>query len=95
MTRENTEIPAFLSIEIVLWPAIFCILGFVVATAASLYGCTISAQGPKECVLLGVDIGGFLHPLWALGIYVVYAFIWVPIGLVILALVRWVRRNAI
>jgi hypothetical protein len=68
------------------WPALIWILAFLVVLLANLYGCTISARGPEECRVLGVDIGGALYPLWALGYYLVLVVFWVPVGVMIVAI---------
>ena len=90
--QKVDEKSGLLSILIVLGPAILWLIGFAVAQLARLKGCKIWAKGPEECIILGADIGEFIYPLWSLGFYLLFVFLWVPIGLIILGILRFARR---
>ena len=92
MNDGRRELPAFAAVLIVLWPALLWIAAFTVAQIAQLNGCVIWARGPEECKFLGADIGEFLYPLWALGFSLLYVFLWIPIGLILLGVIRFVRK---
>lgn len=93
--QSAKEVNSFTSVLIVLWPAILWGCGFIVSLIARWNGCKISARGPEECLFLGADVGEFLYPLWSLGFFLIYVFLWVPIGLIILGIVRHIYKNSV
>jgi hypothetical protein len=94
LAEDTDDISGVLSFLIVLWPAVLCAIGFLVYLLALLNGCKLTARGPEECMFLGTDFGEVIYPLWGLGIYLVYAFLWIPVGLIILAIARYLKRNS-
>lgn len=78
---------------IVLWPAALWCFGLCLSLAIRLYGCTISARGPEACIVAGYDIGVFVYPLFGLGFYLIYVFLWMPVGLIIVFLLRVLFPN--
>jgi hypothetical protein len=94
LEEDSDEVSGILSFLIVLWPVVLWAIGFLVNVLALLNGCKITANGPEECMFLGADFGGFIFPLFGLGVYLVYAFLWIPVGLIILAIVRYLKRNS-
>ena len=80
-------------VVIVMWPGMLWLIGLGAAMIARLGGCSISARGPEPCLLLGLDLGGALYPLFGLGIYLIYVVLWIPLGLVIVGLLRWLNRS--
>jgi hypothetical protein len=94
LKKEHKDLSSLTAILIVLWPAGLCLLGFIVLLIANVNGCKVSAQGPSPCILLATDIGEYIYPLWALGYYLFYAFLWVPIGLILLGIIRYGRNSA-
>ena len=93
MVKVNDRISNILAFIVVLWPAGLWVIGFIVVQLAHLNGCKVWARGPEECLLLGVDFGEYLYPLSALGYYFVGIFLWVPIGLILLGFIRFIRRT--
>ena len=92
--QQEKEVSRFVSIFIVLWPAILWACGYVVAQIARWNGCKILARGPEECILFGADFGELIYPLWSLGFYLLFVFLWVPFGIIILGIVRYTYRNS-
>ncbi len=92
MTDEKRDLPRFVAVLIVLWPALIWVVAFSVAQVARLNGCVIWARGPEKCMFFGSDIGEFLYPLWALGFSLLYVFFWIPIGLILLGIIRYARK---
>lgn len=92
MTEGRRELPGLVAVLIVLWPALLWVTAFAVAQVARLNGCIIWARGPEECIFLGADIGEYLYPLWALGFSLIYVFLWVPIGLILLGVIRFLQK---
>ncbi|MBO9477354.1 hypothetical protein J7382_07400 [Shimia sp. R11_0] len=89
---EDSTISSKAMIAIVCWPVFVWLIGGIIAFLASLGGCQISSQGPQPCEILGLDLGAVLYPLWGLGFYLLYVFLWIPIGLVIVGLIRAFRN---
>jgi hypothetical protein len=73
---------------LVLWPAILWILAFGIATIARMSGCDISAMGPSPCIVLGVDVGEDIYPLWALGLFAGFVLIWV----IVTGIIWWIAE---
>ncbi len=95
MSKQTvTEPSRWVALLIVTWPALLWLSGLAVSLAAQSYGCTISARGPEPCIVFGRDYGEFLYPLWALGFSVIYVLLWLPIGLVLLGLLRIAMLHA-
>lgn len=92
--KNKKYVPTFLALFVVLWPAFLWLFALLIAQLARFNGCTIWARGPEECLFLGADVGEYIYPLWALGFYLLYVFLWVPIGLILLGLIRLARRAA-
>jgi len=90
---EDSNISSKAMIAIVGWPIFAWLLGLLIALLANLGGCKISAQGPQPCEVLGLDLGAALYPLWGLGFYLLYALLWIPIGLAIVGLIRAFRKH--
>ena len=76
----------------VLWPAILWVLSFAISVLARSAGCTIWARGPEPCVAFGVDFGGFLYSLWALGFMGIYVVVWIFFAILVVGLVRLMAR---
>lgn len=93
MQKKEGGHARYLPLLIVMWPAILWLAAFAVSLIVRLNGCKISARGPEECIFLGADVGELIYPLWAMGYYLMFAFLWVPIGLIILGIIRLVRRS--
>lgn len=92
---DPDELPGWLSVLILTWPALLWAVGFAVFQIATLTGCKTLAKGPEACTVLGADIGGLLHSLlWMSWFLLAGAIFWLPIGLVLIALVRYLRRNS-
>ncbi|KIC09996.1 hypothetical protein RA19_12565 [Leisingera sp. ANG-M1] len=94
MQQEDKELPAWLSLLILLWPLALWVAGFIISQAAQTGGCKIWAKGPEECIFLGTNIGELIYPLWSLGFYLPFVLLWVPCGLIILGIIRFALRNA-
>lgn len=94
MPKKSGELSGFLTLLIVFWPAGLWVIGFLVAQVAQASGCKIWAKGPEECLVFGADVGEFIYPLWSLGFYLLGVFLWVPIGLIILGILRFTIRKA-
>jgi len=86
LLKKPVLILALKVILIVFWPALIWLGAYTVVSIANLFGCKIWARGPEQCILLGVDIGPALYPLWAMGYYLGAVVAWIPIGLCIVAL---------
>lgn len=93
--RSAKEVNSSISVLIVLWPAILWGCGYSVSLIASWNGCKIWARGPEECIFFGTDVGEFIYPLWSLDFFLLYVFLWVPFGLIILGIVRYIYRNSV
>ncbi len=90
LQREpNRGLLSLAIVVIVMWPVMLWLIGLGVAMIARLGGCSISAHGPEPCLRFGVDQGGALYPLFGLGLYLIYALLWIPLGLGIVGLIRW------
>lgn len=94
MDDRPEDVSSWFAVLVVLLPIIVCLFGFLVTMIAKLYGCATSTRGPEECTLFGVDIGQFLYFSFGLQFYFLLAFLWIPIGLIILGLARYLRRNS-
>lgn len=94
LPEDTDEVSGILSLLIVLWPAVLWAVGYLVYLLALLNGCKVTAKCPEECIFLGADFGEVIYPLWALGFYLGYAFLWMPVGLIVLAIARYLKRNA-
>jgi hypothetical protein len=92
MEDKNDRVSTSLALIVVLWPAGLWLIGFFVAQLARLNGCKIWARGPEECLFLGMDVGEYIYPLWSLGFYLLGVFLWIPIGLILLGVIRFIRR---
>ncbi len=102
--RKNAddEISTPLALLIVLWQAGVWVIGFIAYLLLRLIaylllrlkGCNISARGPEECLIWGADFGEYIYPLWSLGFYLMGTFLWVPIGLILLGLLRAIKRTS-
>lgn len=67
MQNNVDKVSAPLALLIVLWPVGLWLIEFCVYLLVRLNGCTLSAVGPQECLILGADIGEHVYPLWSLG----------------------------
>ena len=85
-------VSSYLALLVVLWPVGLWLIGFIVAQLAWLNGCKIWARGPEECLILGTDVGAYIYPLWSLGIYLLGVLVWIPLGLILLGILRFLRR---
>lgn len=94
MENADDEISTPLALLIVLWPAGVWVIGFIAYLLLRLKGCNISARGPEECLIWGADFGEYIYPLWSLGFYLMGTFLWVPIGLILLGLLRVIKRSS-
>jgi hypothetical protein len=83
-----------LALLIVLWPAGLWSIGFIAYLLLRLNGCNISARGPEDCLIWGADFGEFIYPFWSLGVYLMAAVLWGPIGLILLGLLRVIKRTS-
>lgn len=88
MNLEARKLPSWFAACIILWPAVLWLLGVIAAQIVLLNGCTLTARGPEECLMLGFDVGEWVYPLWALGFFLVYVLIWIPIGLLLVGIIR-------
>ena len=95
MKKEGGGISMFFAVALVLWPAALWLVAFAVAFVAGRSGCKIWARGPEECMVLGMDIGEYLYPLWAMGYYMLGVILWIPIGFVLLILIWLARRKSV
>ncbi|MDO6800708.1 hypothetical protein [Shimia thalassica] len=39
-----------------------------------------------------MDVGEYIYPLWSSGYYLLGVFLWIPIGLILLGVIRFIRR---
>ena len=76
----------------VLGPALLWLLLLLISMLLRMYGCTIWAKGPEQCIVLGTDIGAQIYPLWGLGYSLIPAVVWIPIALLIVGLLRFLNR---
>ena len=77
----------------VLAPALLWLLLLLISILLRMYGCTIWARGPEQCIVFGLDIGAQIYPLWALGYLLIPAVLWIPIALLLVALIRFESRT--
>jgi hypothetical protein len=92
MEDKNDRVSTSLALIVVFWPAGLWLIGFFVAQLARLNGCKIWARGPEECLFLGMNVGENIYPIWSLGVYLMGVFLWIPIGLILLGVIRFIRR---
>lgn len=76
----------------VLGPALLWLLLLLISVLFRMYGCTIWARGPEQCIVFGIDIGPQIYPLWGLGYSLIPAVLWIPIALLIVGLSRFLGR---
>jgi heme/copper-type cytochrome/quinol oxidase subunit 2 len=70
-------------------------VGFALVQIATLAGCKTLAKGPETCLVLGADMGGLLYNMLLMSWFLLAgAIFWVPIGLVLIAVIRYLRRNS-
>lgn len=92
---DPDEIPGWLSVLILTWPALLWAVGFALVQIATLGGCKIWAKGPETCTVLGADMGGLFYNMFLMSWFLLAgAVFWMPIGLVLIGLVRYLRRNS-
>lgn len=81
-----SKLPLLVLVTIAGW---FPILGVLMSSAiAHLGGCQVYEDGPRQCLVLGVDLGGLALSLGMTGFY--FIFTW-PVA--ILSLVLWWRYH--
>ncbi|WP_316015790.1 hypothetical protein [Roseobacter sp. HKCCA0434] len=92
MRDRKKELPGSVAALIVFWPAVLGVIVFALLLLARLGGCVVSARGPEECRQFGVDIGGLLYLVSNPGYFVLYTFLWIPIGLILVGIIRSLQK---
>ncbi len=91
MSKTPNAIPTWVSAAVLLWPFLVWLVLQTIALLVQMLGCKPSAQGPSLCDVFGTDMSALVYPLWAAGIWLLYALLWIPFGLGILGIVRAMR----
>ncbi len=92
MQQNKRAAPKLLRTLFVFLPLYLCSIGYGIILLAAVNGCELNAADSYPCYFGGVDFGELLYPLSMIGYWFAFAFLWIPIAFLILAILEWVKR---
>lgn len=93
MQQNKRDASKLLRTLFVFLPLYLCGIGYCIILLAAANGCEINAADSHPCYFGGVDFGELLYPLSMIGFWFAFALMWIPIALLILEILKWIKRH--